>query len=99
MVTTKEMLLHAQEKHYAVGAFNVENMEMIQAVLGAAERLRAPVIMQTTPSALKYAGADYFYGNVFRPPGIPVSLLRFIWITAQITALQFRQFGQGILRL
>lgn len=77
LVTTKEMLVHAQEEHYAVGAFNVENMEMIQAVLGAAERLRAPVIMQTTPSALKYAGADYFYGNVFaaaRDSSVPIAL-------------------------
>ena len=50
LVTSKELLLKAQEGGYAVGAFNVENMEMVQAVLAAAEELNSPVIMQTTPS-------------------------------------------------
>lgn len=64
LVTTKQLLLDAQKGGYAVGAFNVENMEMVQAVLAAAEELRSPVIMQTTPSTVKYAGLDYFYANV-----------------------------------
>lgn len=64
LVTTKELLLDAQANGYAVGAFNVENMEMVQAVAAAAEELRSPVIMQTTPSTVKYAGLDYFYANV-----------------------------------
>lgn len=64
LVTTKEMLLKAQEGHYAVGAFNVENMEMVMAVISAAEELNAPVIMQTTPSTVKYAGLDYYLANV-----------------------------------
>lgn len=64
LVTTKEMLLKAQEGHYAVGAFNVENMEMVMAVIGAAEELNSPVILQTTPSTVKYAGLDYYLANV-----------------------------------
>lgn len=64
LVTTKELLLDAQKNGYAVGAFNVENMEMVQAVVAAAEELNSPVIMQTTPSTVKYAGLDYFYANV-----------------------------------
>lgn len=64
LVTTKEMLLKAQKENYAIGAFNVENMEMVQAVLEAAEELKAPVIMQTTPSTVKYAGLDFYYANV-----------------------------------
>ena len=64
LVTTKEMLLKAQEGNYAVGAFNVENMEMVMAVIAAAEELNAPVIMQTTPSTVKYAGLDYYLANV-----------------------------------
>lgn len=64
LVTTKELLLDAQEKGYAVGAFNVENMEMVQAVAAAAEELKSPVIMQTTPSTVKYADLDFFYANV-----------------------------------
>ncbi|HJC50345.1 MAG TPA: class II fructose-1,6-bisphosphate aldolase [Candidatus Anaerostipes avistercoris] len=64
LTTTKEILRKAQEGHYAVGAFNVENMEMVQAVLEAAEELRSPVIMQTTPSTVRYAGLDYYLANV-----------------------------------
>lgn len=64
LVTTKEMLLKVQEGHYAVGAFNVENMEMVMAVIGAAEELNSPVILQTTPSTVKYAGLDYYLANV-----------------------------------
>lgn len=64
LVTTKEMLLKAQKGNYAVGAFNVENMEMVMAVIAAAEELNAPVIMQTTPSTVKYSGLDYYLANV-----------------------------------
>ncbi len=63
LVTTETMLLDAQKGGYAVGAFNVENMEMVQAVVAAAEELRSPVIMQTTPSTVKYASLAYFYAN------------------------------------
>lgn len=58
------MLKKAQEGHYAVGAFNVENMEMVMAVLKAAEEMNSPVIMQTTPSTVKYAGLDYYLAMV-----------------------------------
>ncbi len=54
-VTSRELLLDAQARHYAVGAFNVENMEFVQAVIAAAEEAQAPVILQTTPGTLKYA--------------------------------------------
>lgn len=64
LVTTNEMFQHAQAEHYAVGAFNVENLEMVMAVMQAAEESRAPVIMQTTPSTVKYAGLDYFLAMV-----------------------------------
>lgn len=64
LVTSKELLLKAQKGGYAIGAFNVENMEMVQAVISAAEELKAPVIVQTTPSTVKYADLTYFYANV-----------------------------------
>ncbi|HUM84462.1 MAG TPA: tagatose-bisphosphate aldolase subunit GatY [Lachnospiraceae bacterium] len=64
LTTTKKLLMAAQAGGYAVGAFNVENMEMVQAVMEAAEELKAPVIMQTTPGTVRYAGLDYFYANV-----------------------------------
>ncbi len=63
LVTTKQLLLDAQKNGYAVGAFNVENMEMVQAVVDAAQELHSPVIMQTTPSTVKYADVDYFFAN------------------------------------
>ena len=53
-VTSEEMLLDAQKRGYAVGAFNCENMEMVKAIIAAAEELRAPVMLQTTPSTVKY---------------------------------------------
>ena len=77
LVTTKKMLLDAQEGQYAVGAFNVENMEMVMAVIEAAEELHSPVIMQTTPSTVKYAGLDYYLANVkaaAERASIPVAL-------------------------
>lgn len=64
LTTTKKMLEDAQNGRYAVGAFNVENMEMVMAVIEAAEELSAPVIMQTTPSTVKYAGMDFYLANV-----------------------------------
>ncbi|RHM54063.1 class II fructose-bisphosphate aldolase [Mitsuokella sp. AF33-22] len=64
LVTSKELLEDARQKHYAVGAFNVENMEMVMAVLAAAEEKNSPIIMQTTPGTIKYAGLDYYLANV-----------------------------------
>lgn len=61
LVSTHDMLLDAQKNGYAVGAFNVENMEMVMAVIQAAEECKSPVILQTTPSTLKYASLDMFY--------------------------------------
>lgn len=57
---SRELLLDAQRHGYAVGAFNVENMEMMQAVITAAEAEHAPVLLQTTPSTLRYASTAVF---------------------------------------
>lgn len=64
LVTSKEMLLDAQKGNYAVGAFNVENMEMVMAVVEAAQEMQSPVILQTTPSTVKYAGLNLYYANI-----------------------------------
>lgn len=58
-MTGKEILLDAQKNGYAVGAFNVNNMEGIQAIIGAAEELNSPVIIQASQGGLKYAGVEY----------------------------------------
>ena len=77
LVTSEEMLLQAQRGGYAVGAFNVENMEMVQAVIQAAEELRAPVLLQTTPSTVRYAGVALYAANAAaaaREAAVPVAL-------------------------
>ena len=60
LVTSEKMLLDAQKGCYAVGAFNVENMEMVKAVLAAAEELKAPVMLQTTPGTIKYGTVETY---------------------------------------
>ncbi|MCD7817537.1 MAG: class II fructose-bisphosphate aldolase, partial [Lachnospiraceae bacterium] len=60
LVTSEKMLLDAQKRGYAVGAFNCENMEMVKAIIGAAEELGAPVMLQTTPSTIKYGTLDTY---------------------------------------
>jgi len=54
------MLMDAKKCGYAVGAFNVENMEMVKAVIAAAEELRAPVMLQTTPSTVRYGTLEMY---------------------------------------
>lgn len=64
LVTTKEMFKKAYEGHYAIGAFNINNMEIIQAVVNAAKVEKSPVILQVSSSALKYAGPKYLKAMV-----------------------------------
>jgi tagatose 1,6-diphosphate aldolase GatY/KbaY len=64
LVSTAKMLLDAQAGGYAVGAFNIDNMEMAQAVVSAAEELQTPVIIQTTPSTVRYGGLRLYYSIV-----------------------------------
>ena len=57
LVNAKDILIKAKEGKYAVGAFNVSNMETAQGIIMAAVEKKAPVIIQITESAMKYAGA------------------------------------------
>lgn len=59
LVTSKEMFKKAYEGHYAVGAFNVNNMEIIQGIVDAAKQENAPVILQVSAGARKYANPIY----------------------------------------
>lgn len=59
LVTGKEILLDAQKRGYAVGAFNVNNMEIVQAIVEAAEETNSPVILQASQGGLKYGGVEY----------------------------------------
>ncbi len=64
LVTSKEILLDAQKNRYAVGAFNANNMEIVQAIIEAAEEERSPVIVQASQGAIAYAGLDMIVGMV-----------------------------------
>ena len=59
LVTTTEMFKKAYEGHYAIGAFNINNMEIIQAITEAAGELKSPVILQVSAGARKYAKQAY----------------------------------------
>lgn len=77
MTTSKELLRNAQRGKYAVGAFNVENMEMVQAVVEAAIALNSPAIIQTTPSTLRH-GEPKLYAAMVRAAAeqapVPIAL-------------------------
>lgn len=77
LVTSQELLENAQKGKYAVGAFNVENMEMVLAAIEAAQELKAPIILQTTPSTVRYASLKQFYASVkaaAEDASVPVAL-------------------------
>ena len=77
LVTSEKMLLDAQKRGYAVGAFNCENMEMVKAIIAAAEELRAPLMLQTTPSTVKYGTLETFVAIVAaeaKKASVPVCL-------------------------
>ncbi len=77
LVTSETMLLDAQKRGYAVGAFNCENMEMVKAIIAAAEQLSAPVMLQTTPSTIRYGSLETFSAIVAaeaKKASVPVCL-------------------------
>lgn len=77
LVTGKEILQHAHENGYAVGAFNVNNMEIVQAIVEAAEATKSPVILQASQGGLKYAGVEYIaeLGRIAaRNASVPVAI-------------------------
>lgn len=59
LVTTKDMFEKSMKEHFAIGAFNVNNMEIIQAIVDAAAAENSPVILQASASAIKYARIGY----------------------------------------
>ena len=88
LVTTTEMFKKAYHGGYAVGAFNVNNMEIVQGITEAAGELKSPVILQVSKGARAYANHTYLVklveAAVIENPDIPIAL---IWIMA--TALNF----------
>ena len=78
LVTTKEMFEKAYNGGYAVGAFNVNNMEIVQGITEAAGELKSPVILQVSKGARAYANHTYLVklveAAVAENPDIPIAL-------------------------
>lgn len=64
LVSSKPILQEALRRRFAVGAFNANNMEQVQAIIEAAQEERAPVILQVSQGAIRYAGLDFAAGLV-----------------------------------
>ena len=77
LVTTKDMFRKAYEGGYAIGAFNVNNMEIVQGITMAANELRAPLILQVSKGARAYASHTYLMKLVeaaVAETGLPIAL-------------------------
>ena len=78
LVTTKEMFEKSMKENYAIGAFNVNNMEIIQGIVDAAAEANSPVILQVSSSAIKYARINYLMkmvqAAVEEHPNIPIAI-------------------------
>ena len=86
LVTTTEMFKKAYEGGYAIGAFNVNNMEIVQAITEAAGELNSPIILQVSAGARKYANPTYLKKLVEAELSrTRISRSLFTLITAQIS--------------
>ena len=78
LVTTKKMFEAAYKNHYAVGAFNVNNMEITQGIMEAIAEEKAPLILQISKGAREYASMSYLKAiinvAVSENPDIPISM-------------------------
>jgi len=77
LVTSKEMFKKAYEGNYAIGAFNVNNMEIVQGIVDAAKEERSPIILQVSAGARKYANHIYLMKLVeaaIEDSGLPICL-------------------------
>ena len=78
LVTTKEMFEKSMKEGYAIGAFNVNNMEIIQGIVDAAAESKSPVILQASSGAIKYARIGYLMkmveAAVEEHPEVPIAI-------------------------
>ena len=61
LANTKKILNKAHRQNYAVGHFNINNMEIVQGIVQAAENQKSPVILAVSEGAIKYAGVNFLY--------------------------------------
>jgi len=72
-----ELQQDGEKSGYAVGAFNINNLEILKSIVAAAKQEQSPVIVSVTPSAMKYAGVDYLAAlvrNAREDAGVPMAL-------------------------
>ncbi len=78
LVTTKDMFEKSMKEGFAIGAFNVNNMEIVQAITDAAHETQSPVILQASASAIKYARIGYLMkmiqASVEQYPEVPIAI-------------------------
>lgn len=85
LVSSRELLERAQEGRYAVGAFNADNMEMLQAIVQVAEEERAPVIVQVSEPTIRYAGLS-----------LPAGMVRIAAAEARVPVVLHLDHGTGL---
>ena len=77
LVGTKEMFEKAYAEGYAIGAFNINNMEIVQGIVSAAQEQRSPIILQASAGARKYATHEYMMGlldSALKSTDIPIAM-------------------------
>ena len=78
LVTTKEMFEKSMKENYAIGAFNINNMEIMQGIVDAAKEENSPVILQASSGAIKYARINYLMKMLEaaceEAPNIPIAI-------------------------
>lgn len=77
LVTGKRILTKANKGNYAIGAFNVNNLEIMQAIVRAGEKLKSPLFLQTSEGAIDYAGLDQLHAIITtaaKSTKIPIAL-------------------------
>ena len=77
LVNTKEMFEKAYAEGYAIGAFNINNMEIVQGIVSAAQEQRSPIILQASAGARKYATHEYMMGlldSALKSTDIPIAM-------------------------
>ena len=75
LTTLKKILAGAEKGRYAVGAFNVNNLEIVQAVIETAVEMKSPVILQTSEGAIEYAGMDFLIAMIRVAAKAPVPVV------------------------
>ena len=89
LVTTKEMFEKSMKEGFAIGAFNVNNMEIVQAIMDAAAENKSPVILQASSSAIKYARIGYLMKMV--EAAVEEELPQAVMLTARTRAATVTQ--------